>query len=142
MLLAVYEYICVWGKDLGRWARRNLGLTGRTEPGVFTRIIWQDQVLGMHQPLALLLEDAHPARKEAMKMCTFCHTLLRESGTSGPFMDRRGPFYCCYHCGDQPSWHHGWCCPQNGWSHSYRGPTHADRTRDLMCDRLQMTQVD
>ena len=31
-------------KDLGRWARRNLGLRGRTEPGEFTQIVWQNQV--------------------------------------------------------------------------------------------------
>ncbi len=130
-------------KDLGKWARRNLGLRGRTEPGVFTQIIWKDQVLGLNQPLVVLLEDGQPDKEETMRVCTFCRASFRDAvWGSAPFTDRRGPFYFCYFCGDKPSWHHGWCCPQNPASHMYQGPTHADRTLNLMRDYWRMTQVD
>ena len=116
-------------KDLGRWARRNLGLRGRTEPGEFTQIIWQNQVLGINQPLAMLLEGDNASQRRTLRNCTFC---LKElwgplEGTSATG-EVPAPFPYCFFCEDRPSWHHGWCCPQNVTSCMYRGPTHADRT--------------
>ena len=125
-------------KDLGKWARRKLGLHGRTEPGIFTRILWKDQVLGLNQPLAILLEEGHNLKDKATKYCTFCRALLREeTGHSTPYKDRNGPFYFCYYCEDKPSWHHGWCCPQNPASHMYHGPTHADQTLALVRNHMR-----
>ena len=40
-----YEHVV---KDLGKWARRNLGMPGRTDPGEFTQIIWKGEVLGLN----------------------------------------------------------------------------------------------
>ena len=117
-------------KDLGRWARRNLGLKGRTEPGVFTQIIWKGRVLGINQPLVTLLGSDQQEGSAKVDKCTFCQNPLR-----GPIWNdtqhQRGPFPYCYFCKDTPSWHHGWCCPQNVASSMYRGPTHADRTNFL-----------
>ena len=121
----------IWvAKDLGRWARRNMGMKARTEPGEFTRIIWKDQVLGINQPLAMLLEKGKYGREWALGHCTFCLNPLRSShGGVGPYPEPIRPFPHCYFCEDTPAWHHGWCCPQNATSCMYRGPTHADRTR-------------
>ena len=113
-------------KDLGRWARRNLGLPGRTQPGVFTKIIWKDRALGLNQPLAVLVEGE--LQQHANKTCTFCQSPLRKGpGKSGPY-STDGPFPFCNFCDDSPTWHHGWCCPQNPLSPTYKGLTHADRT--------------
>ena len=122
-------------KDLGRWARRSLGLRGRTAPGVFTQIIWKGQVLGINQPLATLLEDGQPSR-EALRACTFCRNPLRNDNAPVATCERVAPFYYCYFCGDSPTWHHGWCCPQNPDSMFYKGPTHADRTVEMILDHL------
>ena len=123
-------------KDLGRWARRNLGLRGRTKPGVFTQIIWKGQVLGINQPLATLLEEGQPSREAALRACTFCRNPLRNDDASSTACGRSSPFYYCYFCGDKPAWHHGWCCPQNPDSPFHTGPTHADRSLDMLWDHM------
>ena len=124
-------------KDLGRWARRNLGLSGRTDPGEFTQIVWQDRVLSINQPLAVLLPEENRVHQWAQNQCTFCAMPLRNCmHLYVPYKVPTGPFYCCLFCGDQPSWHHGWCCPQNPDSSSYTGPTHADRTSDMYEERM------
>ena len=113
-------------KDLGRWARRNLGLPGRTQPGVFTKIIWKNKALGLNQPLAILLEGE--IQQRANRTCTFCRSPLRKKqDKSGPY-GSDGPYPFCHFCDDSPTWHHGWCCPQNPLSPTYKGLTHADRT--------------
>ena len=123
-------------KDLGRWARRNLGLRGRTEPGEFTQIIWKNQVLGINQPLAILLEEGQECNDSALRNCTFCLNPLRIlSNEVPPCHGQPAPFPYCYFCEDTPSWHHGWCCPQNATSCMYRGPTHADRTSRMIWAR-------
>ena len=119
-------------KDLGRWARRNLGLKGRTEPGVFTQIIWQGNILGINHPLMMLIEAQQQVQGGRPPTCTFCQNELRSSVGESPH--DLGPFNYCYYCKDEPSWHHGWCCPQNVMSATYRGPTHADRSRLLSHD--------
>ena len=113
-------------KDLGRWARRNLGLKGRTEPGVFTQIIWKEKVLGINHPLIMLIETQQQSGVVRTPTCTFCQNELRNPGDG--FTHDLGPFNYCYYCKDEPSWHHGWCCPQNVMSATYRGLTHADRS--------------
>ena len=119
-------------KDLGRWARRNLGLPGRTQPGVFTKIIWKDRALGLNQPLAILVEGK--LQQHANKTCTFCQSPLRKRlDKPGPY-GTDGPYPFCHFCDDSPTWHHGWCCPQNPLSPTYKGLTHADRTH-LECFR-------
>ena len=120
-------------KDLGRWARRNLGLKGRTEPGVFTQIIWQEKILGINHPLMMLIEAQQQIQGVRPPTCTFCQNDLR--GPAGEPSHDWGPFNFCYYCKDEPSWHHGWCCPQNVMSATYRGLTHADRSYLLNYDR-------
>ena len=130
-------------KDLGKWARRNLGMHGRTDPGEFTQIVWKDQVLGLNQPLALLLEEGQEGKERALRNCTFCFQPLREeSYTSSPYPMQPAPFPNCYFCEDEPAWHHGWCCPQNAASSMYRGPTHADRTSRMIWARLFKESLD
>ena len=77
-------------KDLGRWARRNLGLKGRTEPGVFTQIIWKEKVLGINHPLIMLIETQQQSGVVKTPECTFCQNELRTPGAGcshgvGPF---------------------------------------------------------
>ena len=113
-------------KDLGRWARRNLGLKGRTDPGEFTQILWKDRVLGINQPLTSLLDGEQSSSPQHPLPCTFCQNPLRPKTNAAPYSEAQGPFpYCCF-CNDTPAWHHGWCCPQNHNSSMYRGRTHAD----------------
>ena len=114
-------------KDLGKWARRNLGLKGRTDPGVFTQIIWKDRILGINHPLVTLIGTHQQNGGAETVACTFCQNPLRDA-TRGPAHGPPGPFPYCHYCKDEPSWHHGWCCPQNVMSAMYRGPTHADRS--------------
>ena len=131
-----YEHVV---KDLGKWARRNLGMPGRTDPGEFTQIIWKGEVLGLNQPLALFMnegqDDMQEERERALRNCTFCYKPLREDlHEPASYPARPAPFPHCYFCNDRPAWHHGWCCPQNVASMMYRGPTHADRTRHMMSE--------
>ena len=125
-------------KDLGRWARRGLGLHGRTEPGEFTQILWGSKVLGINQPLAMLLKDAEPGKLEALQVCTFCQGPLRDDHPiPGGLLPRNQvdvipPFKYCYFCEDAPAWHHGWCCPQNHQSCMHRGATHKDQTSVML----------
>ena len=60
-----YEHVV---KDLGKWARRNLGMRGRTDPGEFTQIIWKGEVLGLNQPLALFMDEGQEERHCLTKM--------------------------------------------------------------------------
>ena len=120
-------------KDLGRWARRNLGLKGRTEPGVFTQIIWQGKILGINHPLMMLIDAQHQVEGVRPPTCTFCQNELRSPTEEA--VQSWDPFNYCYYCKDEPSWHHGWCCPQNVRSATYRGLTHADRSYLLNYDR-------
>lgn len=135
-----YSYVA---KDLGKWARRNLGMQGRTNPGEFTQIVWKGQVLGLNQPLALLLEEGQEGKESALCNCTFCFKPLREdSYAPAPYPTQPAPFPHCYFCEDKPAWHHGWCCPQNATSSMYRGPTHADRTRRMIWARQVRESLD
>ena len=134
-----YEHVV---KDLGKWARRNLGMPGRTDPGEFTQIIWKGEVLGLNQPLALFMnegqDDMQEERERALRNCTFCFKPLREDlNKPASYPARPAPFPYCFFCNDKPAWHHGWCCPQNATSMMYRGPTHADRTRHMMSARQE-----
>ena len=113
-------------KDLGRWARRNLGLKERTELGEFTQIVWKDQILGINHPLSWLLKEEQSNSPERTIPCTFCQNPLVAGPTAASSLAALGPFPFCYFCNDTPAWHHGWCCPQNPGSSMYRGRTHAD----------------
>ena len=123
-------------KDLGRWARRNLGLKGRTEPGEYTQIIWENRILGINQPLTSLLNEEQASQPQHPLPCTFCQNPLRPRTNTAPYLEAQEPFPYCRFCDDTPAWHHGWCCPQNHNSSMYRGCTHADNTERMIWARL------
>ncbi len=117
-------------KQLGILVRRALGLPGVTPLGVSVRILQGNTVLGVHQPLATLMDQRSQEFQRANVRCHFCHLELSVSTWQSECLS--GPFASCYFCEDKPSWHHGWCCPHNPDSHRYRGRAHTTRYRDSM----------
>ncbi len=117
-------------KQLGIVVRRALGLPGVTPLGVSVRILYGDTTLGVHQPLATIMDKQSQEFQRANVRCHFCH--LELSVPSWPSECLPGPFASCYFCEDKPSWHHGWCCPHNPDSHRYRGRSHTTRYRASM----------
>ena len=116
-------------KHLGIVARRGLGLPGRTSLGVSVRVLSGTKVLGIHQPLATLMDAQSCEYSWANQHCHCC-----QQGLLGPTLEYSWanphcvePFAHCYFCGDSPSWHHGWCCPHNPQSDFYRGRSHTSR---------------
>ena len=116
-----------WGetltaKQLGIFARRALGLTGRTPLDTTTRIIWQEQALHVHRPIGTLLPESSEEFQMSNRHCMFCKQLLTRNNTT-----EVGPYRYCSFCQDSPSWHHGCCCPFNPRSKYSHGLSHTQR---------------
>ena len=117
----VYDGRAMTIKQLGVAARRNAGLPGRTPLDVTVRILSGTRVLGLHQPLATLVDPSEAAYKSANEHCHYCKGTFYEGET------KQAPFASCFYCEDAPSWHHGWCCPHNDASCNWSGPSHTQR---------------
>ena len=115
-------------KDLGMTARLLLGRSPRTPLEITTRVIANDKVLPMWRPLATLIHapSVHtvPSVSLANSRCHFCRTIMSPVKDE-PFIE--GPFQWCFFCGDEPAWHHGWCCPYNWTSEYCKGASHKER---------------
>ncbi len=113
-------------QTLGKACRLAAGLPPRTPPDVTVRITWQGKVLPQFQPLRTLLppdlvEYMHEVRGGTLPrrhICSFCKEPLWEHSSEAC------PFANCFFCGDEPAYHHGWCCPHNRDSLLYEGPSH------------------
>ena len=124
-------------KHLGITVRERLGLPGRTSLDVSVRILFDQQVLGIHRPLATLMEAGSDERCWADNHCQFCEFPLRPR--QGPGVDR-GPLTYCYFCENAPVWHHGWCCPENPSTRNYMGVPHRLRyAQQVNAARLEPT---
>ena len=119
-------------KHLGIVARRGLGLPGRTPLGTSVRILLGTKVLGIHQPLATLMDAQSREYSWASQHCHCCLQGLLGPTYEYSWANPHGikPFDHCYYCGDSPSWHHGWCCPHNPKSKFYRGSSHTSRYQE------------
>ena len=116
-----------WGevltaKHLGIYARRGLGLPGRTPLHTSTRILWQGAPLHVHRPIATLLEVQSEEFQIANTHCLYCKQQLQHDDPR-----HSGPFHTCYFCYDTPAWHHGECCPFNPGSKHFHGRSHTQR---------------
>ena len=116
-----------WGevltaKHLGIYARRCLGMPGRTPLHTTTRIVWQGTPLHVHRPIATLLDETTEEFQIANTHCLYCKQRLQHDDPQ-----QSGPFRSCYFCFDSPSWHHGECCPFNPGSKHYHGRSHFQR---------------
>ena len=125
-----YKHITV--QQLGYAARAAVGLPAKTPLHITTRVVWNTRVLPRYQPvISILCADntmtAHTSRVPGGRtgdfwyQCYFCGDSFRYEDVYA------GPFRNCLFCGDEPAWHHGWCCPCNpesstnkGFSHQYK----------------------
>ena len=108
-------------KLLGKAARRALGRSETTRLGTTVRIVSGTKPLGIHRPLATLLDAQSEHYQWSQAHCHFCGQWLQERGYE------QQPFPSCYFCEDAPAWHHGWCCPHNPQSDFYKGEPHVRR---------------
>ena len=116
-------------KDLGRLARGTLGMNPTTPLYLTTRITYHGNVLPMHRPLATLLDSSSAHHQRAHQFCHFCGESMRGCIQEGSATRARGPYEECWFCLDQPSWHHGRCCPHNPESEFCDGTPHHERYR-------------
>ena len=109
-------------KDLGILARLHMGLSGYTEPWRTTRVVHEGEYMPMHLPVAALCPKADWCRA-ARLYCTFCGLGLRNN------RGKLGAFKVCWFCKDQPTTHHGACCPHNPVSKEWNGMPHWQQHR-------------
>ena len=119
-----YQGLQMTVKDLGKLARRKLGLDPITPLHVSARILFGSQVLPMHRPIATLLEPNSLPFLQAYRHCHYWQgAMFLFPSDPANF----GPFENCPFCGDAPAWHHRCCCPHNPVSVFCRGPPHGER---------------
>ena len=101
--------------DLGEDACELLQVA--THPGLrrTVRVIHKGELLGMHRPLATLLDSSDEVEdylqfSEALERCHYCRHYLHHV-TPNEGYTCTGPYTVCQFCDDTPVWHHEWCCP-------------------------------
>ena len=116
-------------KDLGKLARKEMGLDPTTPLHISTRIIYNGEVLPMHRPLSTLLDKDSTYYHMAQICCHFCRGPLRGNRRGGDPLITAGPYAHCFFCQDSPAWHHGACCPHNEAAPYCDGMPHTSRYR-------------
>ena len=113
-------------KDLGKLARHELGLDPITPLHISTRVVYDNEVLPIHRPLATLLEQRTELTMQAHRKCHYCNGPMTPMKNTPSVL---GPFKNCFFCEDAPAWHHGYCCPHNQESLYCKGIPHAEKYR-------------
>ena len=124
-----YPGVALHVKDLGKLARKEMGLPPSTPLFMSTRVVYEGNVLPMHRPLATLLASDSPFYHMAQRCCHFCRRPLRGNRRGGEPLVTAGPYNQCLFCEDTPAWHHGACCPHNEAAPYCQGMPHASRYR-------------